>query len=292
MSKSYRHLANSDMSALIGKRLGRDDRVFALLQQLIQERTGLYYDAGSWELLADKLAPLVRAQGCESYLDYYYLLRYGPTGGTAWEQVIEALAVQETYFWREADQIQAVVNFIVPQLFADQPSRRLRIWSAACASGEEPLSIAMALAEAGWLRPGLIDLYASDLSPRAIRKAQAGFYRPRSFRQLLPELQGKYFYPREGGWQVIPELHRQIRWLRANLMRPEEVAPLARAQVIFCRNVFIYFAPDTIRRIAKLFYQQMPTPGYLCLGAAESLVQLDTGFELQEIGSSFVYVKQ
>lgn len=280
------------MSVPIGKRLGHDDRVFALLQQLIQERLGLYYDAGSWELLADKLAPLVRAQGCESFLDYYYLLRYGPAGETAWEQVIDALAVQETYFWREADQIQALVNFIVPRFFSNQPTGRLRIWSAACASGEEPLSIAMALAEAGWLQSGLVDLYASDLSPRAIQKAQAGFYRPRSFRHLLPALQAKYFHPREGGWQVMPELHRQIRWLRANLIRPEEVAPLARAQVIFCRNVFIYFAPDTIRRIAKLFYQQMPTPGYLCLGAAESLVQLDAGFELQEIGGSFIYVKQ
>ncbi|HBB33629.1 MAG TPA: chemotaxis protein CheR, partial [Cyanobacteria bacterium UBA9273] len=200
-------------------------------------------------------------------------------------------SVPETFFWREMDQVQALVRVLVPQYFASQSAKPLRIWSAACASGEEPLTIAIALNEAGWFERAPIEIYASDGSPRAIAKAKQGLYRERAFRNLPVSLQAKYFQQEQEGWRVLPELHSRIKWTTVNLMASVEVQPLATASVIFCRNVFIYFSEKAISRTVRLFFDAMPTPGYLFIAAAESLLKLTTDFELQEIGGAFVYVK-
>jgi chemotaxis protein methyltransferase CheR len=272
--------------------LALPDSTFAILRDLIHERTGLYYDNGKQDLLADKLSPRVLECGFNSFLDYYYMLRYDTDAQAEWERVMDLLSVQETYFWREADQIQALVDVIVPNYFAQGRPAPLRIWSAACATGEEPLSIAMALNEAGWLGRAAIEIYGSDASPSAIARAKAGVYRERSFRNLPAPLRARYFTATDAGWRIAPELHARIHWQVANLMAPAEVEHLARAAVIFCRNVFIYFSEEAIRKTVRLFAQYMPSPGYLFVGASESLLRLTNDFDLQEVGGAFVYVKK
>jgi chemotaxis protein methyltransferase CheR len=271
--------------------LGLPDGALTLLRDLIHERTGLYYENGKSDLLADKLAPLVVERGFNSMLDYYYLLKYDAKAGDEWRRVMDALSVQETYFGREADQVRALVDVIVPEYFSTARATPLRIWSAACATGEEPLSIAMALDEKGWFERAPIEIYASDASAAAIARARRGVYRERSFRGLAPQLREKYFTEGRDGWRVAPELQSRVRWSVANLMVESDVARLATASVIFCRNVFIYFSQDSIRRAVGTFSRLMPTPGYLFVGAAESLLRLTTDFDFQEIGNAFVYVK-
>ncbi len=205
---------------------------------------------------------------------------------------MDALSVQESYFWREMDQVRALVEVLTPEYFARQRDRTLRIWSAACATGEEPLTIAMALHEAGWFARAPIEIYASDASPSAIKKARQGLYRKRAFRSLPPALQQRYFTPEQDRWRVSPGLHARVQWAEANLLAQAKVSYLASAAVIFCRNVFIYFSAQTIGRIVRVFAQRMPTPGYLCIGASESLLRVTTDFELEEIGDAFVYVKR
>src|ERR1044071_247743 len=142
--------------------LGLSGSAFVLLRDLIHERTGLFYDNGKSDLLIDKLAPLVIERGFSSFLDYYYLLKYDAEADEEWKRVADALSVQETFFWREVDQVRAVVEHLVPEYFSATRPQPLRIWSAACATGEEPLSIAMALAEAGWFERAPIEIYATD----------------------------------------------------------------------------------------------------------------------------------
>jgi chemotaxis protein methyltransferase CheR len=167
----------------------------------------------------------------------------------------------------------------------------MRIWSAACASGEEPYSIVMALLEAG-LGHLPIDVVASDASEAALEKARRGVYRERSFRALPLELQQKYFSRVSDGWQLVPEVMRRVTFHRVNLIAPTETGPLASAPVIFCRNVFIYFSPDAIQRTLAVFANRMPPGGHLFVGAAESLLKLTTDFELHEIDHAFAYVRQ
>jgi chemotaxis protein methyltransferase CheR len=202
--------------------------------------------------------------------------------------------VPETYFWREMDQVRALVETVVPEWFAAPGAGPLRIWSAACATGEEPLTIAMALKEAGWLGRVPIEIYASDASPAVVEKARRGVYRERSFRNLPAELRARYF-TQEGDtktWRVEPKLHACVEWAVVNLMDEAQVAPRAAANVIFCRNVFIYFSTQSIGRTVRTFAAHIRPPGHLFVAASESLLRVSEDFELQEIGNAFVYVRR
>jgi chemotaxis protein methyltransferase CheR len=265
--------------------------VFLILRELIRDRLGFAFEDDKRDLLAVKLADRASDLGLPSYLEYYYLLKYGPDAEAEWPRLIDALSVQETFFWREVEQITALVDVLVPQHVAANRGP-VRIWSAACASGEEPLSIAMALAEAGWFQRAEIEIRASDASPAALAKARRGVYRERAFRALPLRLREQFFVSVDGGWQVAQDLHSRIRFSSANLLEQDETAELASAPFIYCRNVFIYFSATTIARVVRSFVERMPTPGYLFVGAAESLMRIATPLQLEEVGGAFVYVKR
>jgi chemotaxis protein methyltransferase CheR len=189
--------------------------------------------------------------------------------------------------------VHAIVEHVVPELLAAHPSGAVRIWSVPCATGEEPLSIAMALEEAGLYGRGRIEIHASDASPVAVEKARAGRYRERAFRSLPPVLRDKYFIREADAWIVRPELHRRITsWSVANALCEGDVAAHGRVPIVFCRNLFIYFSAAAIERVVTQLARVMATPAFLCLGASESLLRMQTPFELEEIGGAFVYTKR
>lgn len=264
-------------------------RVPALLRDLIHERTGLFFDSDRFDTLLDKLRERVLLHQCKSYLDYYYILKYEEKGPEEWRRVMDAFSVQETYFWRELAQIQALTRVVVPRWFEARPGT-LRIWSAACASGEEPYSIAMALVEAG-LGSHPIEICASDASEAALERARGAIFRERAFRALPESLRQKYFTRVADGWQLDREITRRVRFDRANITAPAEIADFARAPVVFCRNVFIYFSADAIRRTLASFAERMPAGAHLFVGASESLLKLTSDFELTELADAFVYVR-
>ena len=259
-----------------------------LLRDIVHDHTGLFFELDRTGTLLDKLEPLARERGCRSFLDYYYLLKLEGEVSGEWQRVMEALSVQETYFWREMDQVRALVNHIVPQWFATR-KEPLRIWSAACATGDEPFTIAMALEEAGWFDRAPIEIIGSDASVNALEKAKRGVYRERAFRNLPVHLRDKYFQPVPHGWLISPRLLVRVRFQRANLVVAAEIADFATAPVIFCRNVFIYFSHDAIRRTVGAFAQKMPLDGALFVGSSESLLKITKDFDLQEIAGAFVY---
>jgi chemotaxis protein methyltransferase CheR len=281
--------------------LGLAGSVTTILRDLLHERLGLSYQADQFTYVADRLAALVIARGFGSFMDYYYLLKYD-NDPDEWLRVMDALSVQETYFWREIDQLRAVVDVVVPMLAASMADKGrgapLRIWSVPCATGEEPLTIAMLLEEAGWFGRLPIEIVGSDASPSAIAKAQAGRYGERAFRNLPPALRERYFtsvapvpakaLSRES--VVDPKLHARVRYDLVNVMDGAAVASHATAPIVFCRNLFIYFSEQSIRRACQAFAAAMPRPGYLCLGASESLLRYATSFDLRELGGAFIYV--
>jgi chemotaxis protein methyltransferase CheR len=261
-----------------------------LLRDLIHERVGIFFDPTRIDVMFDKLDDLARAQGCQSFLDYYFILKYGENSEAEWGNAINALSVQETYFWREMSQITALVETVVPNWFARR-NEPLKIWSAACATGEEPYSIAMALEEKG-LGHWPIEIVGSDASEAALTKARAANYRERAFRSLPTNLKEKYFTRQRDAFELRPEIKRRVSFQKANLVAEAEIQKLATAPVIFCRNVFIYFSPETIRRTLAIFSANMPTQGNLFVGSSESLLKLTDDFELEEISDAFVYVRR
>lgn len=272
--------------------LGISSAPIRLLRDLIHVKLGLFFDDLRLDQLADRLAPLLVQRGFVSVLDYYYLLKYDAAAGLEWPRVMDALAVNETYFWREIDQIRAIVDVVLPQVVGASRGQPVQIWSVPCASGEEPLTIAMVLEEAGWFSRAPIRIIGSDASPAAIDKARQGRYRERSFRNLAPARRERYF-TRAGDeeWQVDEALHRRVTWDVVNLQDAADVSRWGRSPIVFCRNVFIYFSERSIKRTVDLFATLMPAPGYLCVGASESLLRISSSFELQEIGGAFVYVR-
>jgi len=265
---------------------------FKLLRNIIHEQTGIYYELEKMDILIDKITPLLLDQGMESFIDYYYLLKYDSHYTDEWHHVYDAISVQETYFGREFDHIETLVKKIIPKLANENDCQSLKIWSAACASGEEPLTIVISLSESGWFEHIPIEIYASDFSSKAILKAQAGLFGNYSFRHWPKKLLDKYFVIKDHQYQIIHSIHERIQWKLINLNNKDDIAQMAGMNIIFCRNVFIYFSDIAIRKTIRHFYECMTRPGYLFTGVSESLLKFTDDFDMQEIGSSFVYVKE
>ncbi|WP_437320105.1 CheR family methyltransferase [Sorangium sp. So ce385] len=270
-------------------RLPISPQVFAIFSALIAEKIGIHYDAGDRELLGDKVSVRAIDAGFDSLLDYYYFLRYDPAGAAELDALIDALVVGETYFFRELAQLEvAVAELVAPRVSA---GKRPRIWSAACSTGEEPFTIAMLLAERGLL--GKVDLVASDISARALSRARAGVYGPRSIRSNAPPP------PFATRWlEVTPDrvvvsaaLKEAIDWRRINLLEASDAASLGQFDVIVCRNVLIYFHDNTARWVVANLSGALASGGALLVGISESLLRLGTALACEERGGVFLYRK-
>jgi chemotaxis protein methyltransferase CheR len=260
--------------------------VFAILSAIIEERIGLHYALAEQDLLADKISPRAQEAGFDSLLDYYYFLRYDPRGREEMEALTEALVVNETYFFREFDQLRVLVDEVVaPKVAA---GRRVRIWSAACATGEEPVTVAMLLADAGLLPQ--VDIVASDISQRALARAKDGMFGRRALRNVpKPHLVERYLMDGAGGIRVHPDIAQAIRYSRVNLLDDQAVAGLGVFDVILCRNVLIYFRDETVRRLLERLARALAPDGTLFVGVSESLLRFGTSLVCEEKSGVFVY---
>ena len=271
------------------------DQLF-LLRNLIQERAGLFFpDYQGLELIASKLKPRLEKNGCRSFSEYYrFLSEGGRATANEWLYVIAELSKSISSFVRHIKLTQLLANTLIPRWLLNGDRKRLRIWSAGCATGEEPLMIAMALSEAGWLDRIEVEIYGSDASFVAIEKAQRGVYGEIRMRYLSPELRLKYFFPLDEGWQVKPELHKRIRWSVSNLIIESEIDEFATSDIIFCRNVFIYFSESAICQTLRLFGKQMPFGGYLLTDEGDYFTSLMSNvsiFKRQKISGASIWMK-
>lgn len=262
--------------------------VLGILSALVEERTGLHYGLADRQLLADKVGARAAEAGFESLLDYYYYLRYDPAAGRELDALVDALVVGETYFFRELAPLRVLVD-LVGELVAI--GVRPRIWSAACASGEEPLTVAMLLAERGLLRSA--ELVASDISPRALERARRGRHGSRSLRDgAPPELVARYLRREpDGSVRVDPEVARAVQWRRVNLCDPSQVSGVGPVHLALCRNALIYFHDDTAVRVVGALADALHPGGVLFVGVSESLLRFGTGLRCEERGSVFLYRK-
>ena len=263
------------------------DAVFTILRALVAERVGIHYDVAEKDIFADRIS--VRAEELEmtSLLDYYYHLRYDAAGDAETRELVEALVVNETYFFREADQLTALVERILPRALA--ASRPVRIWSAACSSGEEPLTLAMMLAERGMLDN--VEIVATDISARILERAKSARFGPRSLR-AFPAHADHWLEPADakGVRRVREELYSRVKFARVNLMDPSTY-PAGPFEAILCRNVLIYFDDSTVVRVVDRLAAALRPGGVLCVGASESLLRYSTALECEEIGGAFFYQK-
>jgi chemotaxis protein methyltransferase CheR len=253
------------------------DGEFVALRDLIRERFGLWYDDQKRFLLLSRLSTRLAKRGFETYDAYVRFLRYDAHREDEWSDLASVLSNNETYFFRERAQLKTLADKIVDELLARSP--RLRLWSAACSSGEEPYSLAMTLLETRKVADALLSIRATDISPRVLEVADKGFYRALSFRATEPAMIQKWFQPQGDGFVVSDRVKRLVSFGRLNLLESPRVAAEGPFDAIFCRNVLIYFDKPTQKRVVESFAKALRPGGYLFLGHAESLFHLTDLYE-------------
>jgi chemotaxis protein methyltransferase CheR len=280
------------MRAVSGDRpLSRE--LFRLLRDVIYEYSGIFFADDSTYLVQWRLAPRIDALALASFDDYYrYLRSASPEQRRAeLEEIIERVTTNETYFFREQYQLDAFRFEILPELLERQPrGRRLSIWSAGCSSGEEAYTIAMLILETGKFGGWDIRVFGSDISKRVLATARKGVYGSASFRSTDPRLQRRWFREVDGKHQVRDEVRQLVSFGQINLVEDASVL-LGDVDVIFCRNVLIYFDQASRRRVIDTLYRKLNKGGYLLLGHSESLINLTTAFELVHLKNDMVYRK-
>jgi chemotaxis protein methyltransferase CheR len=262
--------------------------VLAILSAVVEERTGLHYGLLDHAVLEEKAGARASEAGFESLLDYYYFLRYDAGADRELEALIDALVVGETYFFRELAPLEVVAD--MSAALVDRGVRP-RIWSAACATGEEPLTVAMLLEERGL--SGRVELVGSDISARALGRARSGRHGPRSVRDGAPAHLVERHLRREadGGWRVSPWLVDSITWRRINLHDALQVRAVGTVDFVLCRNALIYFRDETAVEVVKRLSDAIRPGGALLVGVSESLLRFGTQLECEEHGNVFLYRK-
>jgi len=249
---------------------------YDFLRAVLKERSGLVLGDGKQYLVESRLVPIARKAGFAGVGELMRMLRNPREPLIA--DVVEAMTTNESFFFRDKVPFEQFRNTMVPALLAARPNRRIRIWCAAASSGQEPYSLAMCLAEVrekirGWS----IEILATDISTEVVEKATAGVYRQFEVQRGLPiHLLIKYFTQVGDLWRISPEIAAMVQFRPLNLLK--EFSHLGYFDVVFCRNVLIYFDQQTKAKVLQKIARISRADGYLVLGTAETVVGLSDAF--------------
>jgi chemotaxis protein methyltransferase CheR len=249
------------------------------LRKLVKERSGLVLTADKQYLVESRLLPVARKGGFTGLSELVQRLK-GPNAQALAVEVVEAMMTNESFFFRDKLPFEHFRETIIPALLAARAhQRRIRIWCAAASTGQEPYSLAMCLKEmapqvAGWR----IEILATDISTEVLEKARAGIYSQFEVQRGLPiQLLIKHFTQIGETWQVAPDIRAMVQFRPFNLLN--DFAPLGMFDVVFCRNVLIYFDQQTKVGVLERTARVVERDGYLTLGAAETVVGLTDSFK-------------
>ena len=265
---------------------------YRLIRDLVSERLGVWFGPEARVSLERRLRERLTARGVSNFADYYQLLKYSPVAVEEWEEAADLLTTHETYFFREDYQLRAFKNELLPMLAErGKARRRLHVWSAGCSTGEEAYTIAILVLESGLFEGWDVRVYGSDVSKKCISAARRGVYGSASFRATPDEEKQRWFSQSGAELAVVPAVRALCHFGQMNLLDDERTHLVGRCDVIFCRNVVIYFDAPARRRVIDMFYERLVPGGILLMGHAESLLNVSTAFELLHLKEDLVYRK-
>lgn len=261
-------------------------------QDFFYRRTGIQFGDAKRYFIDRRLQERLAATGAPNLRTYLVALRHGDPEGVEMQHLINAMTVNETYFYREEYQLRALSHELMPALAAARPGHALRIWSLPCSTGEEPYSIALHLIE-NW--PGLssvdVEITGADIDTRVIAKARRGVYDSRAVQNLPAPVLARHFEAAgEGTWRISAALRQAVAFGTANLSDAASMRPhRGRYDVIFCRNLLIYFDDASRREAAEALYDSLRPGGFLCLGHSESMSRMSSLFTLRKCADAMVH---
>ena len=257
--------------------------------EFLYRRTGIAYGESKRFYIERRVADRMQALGTTSFTTYMTVVR---AGGPEAEHLINSFTVNETYYYREDSQLRCLSNSLLPEVIQKRgPGDLVRIWSVPCSTGEEPYSIAIWLLE-NW---ALVDAYnveivGSDIDTRALEAAAIGIYGERALSRLPATVVKDYFGPASGGArQLIKDLRESVKFTQVNLVDTDTVEAQGRFDIVFCRNVLIYF--DDTSRLATIdnIYRTLVPGGFICLGHSESMSRISSRFDVRKFSDAIVY---
>lgn len=279
--------------------IGLTPEQFSNLRDLVAERTGLHFGLEARVTVERRLRERLSTLGLGSFLEYVVYLRARTVPSDEWDEAIDALTTNETYFFREEAQLQTFEREMLPRLRERaKRRRRLALWSAGCATGEEAYTLAMIVHASGLFAPQAVGdepwdvrIYGTDISRRCVMAARRGVYGERSFRVTPREMRDKYFTEDSDGWHIAEFIREMCHFGQESLLEEKRSRLLGSVDAVFCRNVLIYFDLNARKTAIDAIYKRLQPGGALFLGHSESLLNVPTTFELLHLRDDLVYRK-
>lgn len=278
------------------KELHVSDEEFIQLRDFIYKQCGIFIAENRKYLVENRLSNRIKALNLKSYHEYYNYLRYDTSRGTELNKLFEVVTTNETSFFRNPPQLEIFQKSVMPGILDKCRSagrKKLRIWSAGCSTGEEPYTLAIILHEllkgeiAGWD----IKITANDLSEAVLAAAQRGVYNEYTLRTTPKNLVETYFLKDGQQYKILPEVKRLVSFGQINLNDKAQLQRVEKSQIVFCRNVIIYFDDEMKRKVISTFYDNLEVNGALLIGHSESLHNISRAFHMEHHKGTIVYRK-
>lgn len=277
------------------KRYELTESDFERFRTLINNASGIYFDRGKMDLLRYGLSERAEIIGAGELSDYYDFLTTDQHREEELRQLLSHLSVQETHFFRNLPQFDALRKYVIPEIARRKAtgSRKLKFWSAGCSTGQEPYTIAMSVMDVlpdpqNWE----IQVLATDLNDHALEVAKKGWYPASKTTGLDRDHLNRYFIEKDNGYQVKDSLRDIVHFSRHNMVTESlPIQVFGTCDVVFCRNVIIYFTHQTAKHVIELFFDILNPGGYLFLGHSETLWKMSAKYSLVEMGDAFIYKK-
>jgi chemotaxis protein methyltransferase CheR len=271
------------------------DAAFENFRKMIYDSCGIYFQDNKKYLLESRLLKRINFLGMDTFEEYYDYLRFNSANVQEKKYLYEAITINETFFFRNQPQLDALVTTVIPQLLASKAGRpKIRIWSAASSSGEEAYSTAIIIFDL--LKPKYPDLeveiVGTDINNAVIETAKAGLYREYSIRNTQPYYLKKYFKPVGNAFEIDPAVKKVVTFKNFNLFDDISMRSMSNFDIIFCANVLIYFDAKAKIKVVSNLYNSLNKGGYLFIGYAETLHTISKAFTIISFPKTIGYKKE
>lgn len=267
---------------------------FMKIGEFIYRKSGIYLEEDKhYEKIAKYIDKRSVELGVDSFRKYFFKLRFEDKDGSEFQELMNAVTVNETYFFREKDQFEVLVNNILPELHKSLPaSKTLRILSSPCSTGEEPYSMILHILEEGNIvEQRDIEVVGIDIDSTVISKAEAGKYSERSIHAIPKPILKKWFVKKPLSYELCDDLKGSVDFQVANIFDKAQMRKLGKFDVIFSRNMLIYFDDASRKEVAMTFYDMLNPGGYVLLGHAEYMSRIVSVFNAKKIDNTLIYKK-
>ena len=278
------------------KELKISDLEFTQLRDFIYDQAGIFIAANRKYLLENRLANRLKELNLKTFGEYYYFLQYDSARKAELNKLFEVITTNETSFYRNPPQLKVFQTKVLPEIFDSlraQKKKRLRIWSAGCSTGEEPYTLAMIISEVlgSELSSWNIKITANDLSERVLKAARKGVYSEYSLRTTPKEIVSKYFEQSDAEYKVTAKIKQLVSFGQINLSDRVQVKRVERSEIVFCRNVIIYFDEPMKKKVINAYYDNLVPGGFLIIGHSESLHNITRAFKPVHHPGAIIYQK-